>query len=102
MAIALSDVSNTLQKVIMPYIRDNFPTATILLDQIKRNTGVTFMNDAFYAPIRSRRHGGVGILGSDTAQLVSGKAAYAQLNVGVKILTGTFDISKLTIKSSRW
>ena len=101
MPIALSDVSNTLQKVIMPYIRDNFPTATILLDQIKRNAGVTFMNDAFYAPTRVGRHGGVGILGSDTAQLVSGKASYAQLNVGVKILTGTFDISKLTIDATK-
>ena len=85
----------------MPFVRDNFPTATILLDQVKRNAGVTFMNDKFYASIRSTRHGGVTNLGGDTAQLVSGKAKHAQLNVGVKILTGTFDISKLTIDATK-
>ena len=101
MAIVLSDVTNVLQKVIMPFVRDNFPTATILLDQVKRNAGVTFMNNKFYASIRSKRHGGVTNLGSDSAQLVSDKASHAQLNVGVKILTGTFDISKLTIDATK-
>lgn len=101
MAIVLSDVNNVLQKVIMPFVRDNFPTATILLDQVKRNAGVTFMNNAFYASIRSSRHGGVTNLGADGNKLVSDKAAYAQLNVGVKILTGTFDISKLTIDATK-
>jgi len=101
MAVILSDVTNTLQKVIMPYIRDNFPTATILLDKVKRNTGVTFMNNRFYASIRSGRHGGVTNLANDGNQLVSHKASYAQLNVAVKILTGTFDISKLTIDATK-
>ncbi len=101
MAIILSDVTNVLQKVIMPYIRDNFPTATILLDKLKRNAGVVFMNDKFYASMRSGRHGGVGVLANDGNKLVSHKASYAQLNVGVKILTGTFDISKLTIDATK-
>ena len=69
MAIELGDVTNVLQKVIMPYIRDNFPTSTILLDQIKRNAGVSFMNNNFYASMRSARHGGVGILANDGNQL---------------------------------
>lgn len=101
MAIVLSDVTNTLQKVIMPYIRDNYPTATILLDQLKRNAGVTYMNNNFYASMRSARHGGVGVLSNDGAQLVSHKASFAQINVGVKILTGTFDISKLAIEATK-
>ena len=53
MAVLLSNVSNVLQKIIMPYVQDNFDKKTILLDQLKRNQGVTFMNDTFYAPIRS-------------------------------------------------
>jgi hypothetical protein len=101
MAIVLSDVSNALQKVIMPYIRDNFPKQTILLDQVKRNTGVSFMNDNFYAAVRSSRHGGVANLAVDSSKLISGKAAISQASVPVKILTGTFDISDLTIKATK-
>jgi hypothetical protein len=101
MAIVLSDVSNALQKVIMPYIRDNFPKQTILLDQVKRNSGVSFMNDKFYASVRSGRHGGVTNLAVDSSKLISGKASIGQASVPVKILTGTFDISDLTIKATK-
>jgi hypothetical protein len=101
MAIGLSDVSNALQKVIMPYIRDNFPKQTILLDQVKRNAGVSFMNNAFYASVRSGRHGGVTNLASDTGKLVTGKASIGQAYEYAKIITGTFDISDLTIKATK-
>lgn len=101
MAILLSNVSNALQKVIMPFIQDNFNKQTILLDQLKRNKGVVFMNDNFYAPIRSSRHGGVTNLGNDGATLVSGSSSIGQASVGVKILTGTFDISKLTLDATK-
>lgn len=101
MAIELSNVSNALHKVILPYIQDNFNKQTILLDQLKRNTGVTFMNDYFYAPIRSSRHGGVTNLADDGNVLVSGKASIGQASVGVKIITGTFDISKLTLDATK-
>ena len=75
MAIQLSNVTNALQKVIMPFIQDNFNKQTILLDQVKRNSGVTFMNDNFYAPIRTSRHGGVTNLADDGNTLVSGKSS---------------------------
>jgi hypothetical protein len=101
MAIVLSDVSNALQKVIMPYIRDNFPKQTILLDQVKRNTGVSFMNDKFYAAVRSGRHGGIANLSADNSKLITGKASIGQAYVDTKILTGTFDISDLTIKATK-
>ncbi len=101
MAIVLSDVSNALQKVIMPYIRDNFPKQTILLDQLKRNKGVTFMNDKFYATMRTSRHGGVGVLANDANKLVSGKASVGQAYVAVKTLYGNFDISKLAIDATK-
>lgn len=101
MAIEITDVSNALQKVIMPFIQDNFPKQTILLDQVKRNKGVTFMNNAFYAPVRSGRNGGVTALANDGNQLISGKSSIGQANVGVKVLTGTFDISKLTIDATK-
>lgn len=101
MAILLSNVSSALQKVIMPFIQDNFNKQTILLDQLKRNKGVVFMNDNFYAPIRTSRHGGITNLSNDGASLVSGKSSIGQASVGVKILTGTFDISKLTLDATK-
>lgn len=101
MAVTISDVSASLQKVILPYIRDNFPKQTILLDQVKRNSGVTFMNDNFFFPIRTSRHGGVVSLANDGSKLSTGKASMTQGTVAVKIHTGTFDISKLTIDATK-
>ena len=99
--IQLTNVSNALEKVIQPFIQDNFDKSTQLLDQLKRNDNVEFFNDNFYAPIRTSRHGGVTNLADDGNSLVSGKASIGQANVGVKILTGTFDISKLVLDATK-
>ena len=96
MAVLLSDVTNTLQKVIMPLYRITLISRTILLDQVKKNQGVTFMNNYFYAPIRTSRHGGITNLANDGNTLVSGQSSTGQASVAVKLLSGTFDISKLT------
>lgn len=101
MAIQLSNVSNALTKVLLPYIQDNFSTATPLLSNLKRNDGVTFMNDNFYAPVRTSRHGGVVNLANDGNSLTTSKASIGQASVGVKIVTGTFDISKLVLDATR-
>jgi len=101
MTVLISDVTNALQKVIMPFIRDNLPKETILLDQLKRNTGVSFMNNYFYAPIRTARHGGVAALATDDSSTISGKSQISQASVGVKIMTGSFDISKLVIDATK-
>jgi len=101
MAVLISDVTNALQKVIMPYIKDNLPKEVVFLDQMKRNAGVTFMNNAFYAPIRSGRHGGVANLATDDSSVVSSKSTIGQGSVGVKIITGAFNISKLTIDATK-
>ena len=85
----------------MPFIQDNFNKQTVLLDQLKRNKGVTFMNDNFYAPIRTSRHGGVTNLANDGNSLVTSKASIGQGTVPVKILTGTFDISKLVLDATK-
>lgn len=100
MAVTLTNVSNALQKVLLPYIRDNFDKEHVLLDNIKRNDGVQFLNDTFYAPIRTSRHGGVANLANDGSTLVSGSSSIGQASVNTKILTGTFDISDLVIKAT--
>lgn len=101
MAFLLADVSNALHNILLPYVRDNFPKQTILLDQMKRNSGVTFLNNKFYTPLRNSRHGGVTNLSNDGASTVSGTAGISQAQVSTKILTGAFDISKLAIDATK-
>lgn len=100
MAVTLTNVTNTLQKVIMPFVQDNFDKKTVLLDQLKRNQGVTFMNNAFYAPIRSSRNGGVVNLANDGNSLVAGSSGVLQASVNVKTVTGSFQISKLVMDAT--
>jgi len=100
MAIQLTNVSNALKTVLLPYIRDNFPKQKPLLDQLKRNSGTTFMNGNFYAPIRTGRHSGIVNLANDGSTLRSGSSTIGQATVAVKIMTGTFDITKLTLDAT--
>ena len=101
MAMELSAYTAALREVLLPYIRDNFPKDKILVDQMKRNAGVTFINDEFIAPVRTSRHGGVAFLADDGNTLVqSNGASFSRGTVNVKILTGAFDISKLTMEAT--
>jgi hypothetical protein len=100
MALQLTNVSNALKTVILPYIKDNLPKQAILLDQIKRNSGTTFQNGNFYAPVRSGRHYGITNLANDGSTLRSGYSSIGQASVANKIMTGTFDITKLTLDAT--
>lgn len=101
MAVLLTNVSNALQKVIQPYIQDNYNKLTPLMDQIKKHSDVMFLNDTFYAPVRTSRHSGIVNLANDGSTLRSGSSSIGQASVGVKVLTGTFDISKLTLDATK-
>lgn len=100
MAVSLSDVSGALQTIVRPFVQDNFPKETILLDQMKRDADVELFNNNFYAPLRTARHGGVVNLANGGSKLVNGGATIGSANVGVKIVTGTFDIQKLAIDAT--
>ncbi len=99
-AFGIGDYSNALEKVIQPYIQDNIPSQTKLLQVLKKNDNVQIFNNNFYAPVRTNRHGGVVNLASDKSSIRTGNAPVNQANVGQKLLTGTFDISDVVIKSS--
>lgn len=101
MALQLSNYTAALREVVLPYIRDNFPKDKILVDQMKRNAGVTFINDEFIAPVRSSRHGGITSLADDGNNIISSSGARSTRGtVSVKILTGAFDISKLAMEAT--
>lgn len=101
MPILISNVSNALQKVIQPYIQDNYNKLTPLLDQIKKHADVEFFNDNFYAPVRTSRHSGIVALANDGSTLRSGASSIGQASVGVRTMTGTFDISKLVMAATK-
>ena len=100
--LLLADTTATLREILLPYIRDNFPKKTILLDQMKKNAGVTPMNDEFIAPIYTSRHGGVANLASDSSDVVAGGGRdTSRATVSVEILTGGMNISQLAIDASK-
>lgn len=101
MPVGISDVSNALKKVILPYVQDNFPKQTILLDQVRKNSGTQFLNNNFYVPLRTSRHSGVVNLASDTGSLRNGYASIGQAYAAVKTITGAFEISELAIAASK-
>ena len=102
MPMTIANYDAVLKEVLLPYVRDNFPKATILLDQMKRNAGVTQMNNEFIAPVRTSRHGGIANLGGDSATIPTASGAtYSRGTVSVKIPVSTFDITRLTIDASR-
>ena len=101
MALLLTNYSSALKEIVLPYIRDNYPKDKILVDQMKRNAGVTFINDEFIAPVRTSRHGGIANLADDGNNVVSSSgASTSRGTVGVKIVTGAFDISRLAMDAS--
>lgn len=102
MPLLLSNYTAALKEVVLPYIRDNFPKDKILVDQMKRNTGVTRFNDEFIAPVRTSRHGGVANLADDGNNVISSSGATtSRATVPVEILTAAFDISRLAIDASK-
>ena len=98
----LSNYTAALKEVLLPYIRDNYPKETVLLDQVKRNAGVSRINDEFIAPVRTSRHGGVANLANDGNNIVSANGATTSRGtVATKIVTGAFDISHLSVQASK-
>lgn len=99
-AHGLADFSNALLQVVQPYIQDNIPNQTKLLQTFKKDVEYSQINNTFYAPIRSSRHGGIANLANDKAKLRTGSSSVARASISPKILTGTFDISDLVKKAS--
>jgi len=102
MPMTISAYDAVLKEVLLPYVRDNYPKATILLDNFKRNAGVTQMNNEFIAPVRTSRHGGIANLANDSSTIPTASGVtYSRGTVAVKMPVSTFDITRLAIDASR-
>src|SRR3990167_4282059 len=102
MPLLLSDYANALKEVLLPYIRNNFPKETILLDQMKRNANVQQFNDEFIAPVHPSRHGGIVNLANDGNNVNPGGGRdLGRATVSVETVTAAMNISRLAIDASR-
>jgi hypothetical protein len=102
MAQTIDLYTSALKEVLLPYIQDNYPKQTILLDQMKRDAGQQFINDEFLFPVRTTRHGGVSNLADDGNSVVSSSGARTSRGTIVpKRLTGAFEISDMVIRASK-
>lgn len=99
-AYSLADFDGALKEVVQPYIQDNIPKQTKLLQVLKRNDNVEFFNDSFFAPVRSGRHSGVVNLAGANNKLRTGSSAVTRASVSPKYLTGTFDINDVVKKAT--
>ncbi len=99
-AHGIADFDNALLEVVQPYIQDNIPSQAKLLQVFKKDAEYDEVNDSFYAPIRSSRHGGVVNLANDKSKLRTGSSSVTRATISPKILTGTFDITDLVKKAS--
>lgn len=100
--LILSGYANALREVLLPYIQNNFPKKTILLDQMKRNSGVQVINNEFHFPVYTSRHGGVAALANDGNSVLSSSGrSLGKGTVAVKTISGALNISKLAIDASR-
>lgn len=100
--LLISDITATLKEVLLPYVQNNFPKKTILLDKMKRNARTQVMNDEFVASVYTTRHGGVANLADDGNNVISsGGRSTTRGTVAVEIVTGALNISKLAIDASK-
>ena len=100
--LLLTDITATLKEVLLPYVQDNFPKRTVLLDQFKRDAETLVMNDEFMVPVYTTRHGGVANLSNDGGSVISsGGRNTSRGTMAVEIVTGALDISKLAIDASK-
>lgn len=98
----LSAYSSALKEVLLPYIQDNFPKKTILLDQVKRSGNENYINDEFVFPLWNSRHGGIANLATDASSIVqAGGRTLTRGTVPSEDVTGAFDITKKTIDASK-
>jgi hypothetical protein len=91
-AVQITDISAILKKVIKPQIVPQLRREALLYDQIKRNVGVTVMNNNIYIAARSGRHSGIYSVAEGT-EPYTGKAAYIQPVAPIRYSFGTVEFS---------
>lgn len=99
MALQITNISALLKKVIKPEIVPQLRKESILYDQIKKNVGVTVMNNNIYIAARSGRHNGIYSVAEGT-EPYAGKALYQQPVAPIKYSFGTVEFSDQALSAA--
>lgn len=99
-AIEISDLSSILKKIIAPAIQRQLFKETVLLDKIKKNSGIIRMpNNTFYVPMQVGHHSGIYSV-AEGGQILKGEGKYAQPSVSAKYTFGSFEITDQAIEAA--
>jgi len=99
MSIQISNISALLKKVIKPEIVPQLRKESVLYDQVKKNVGVTVMNNNIYIAARSGRHTGIYSVAEGT-EPYSGKAVYQAPVAPIKYSFGTVSFSDQALSAA--
>lgn len=100
MALTISNIGAVLKKVIIPTIQNQLPKENVFFDKVKRNSGVTVMNNQIYIPARVGRHSGIYSVAEGT-EPYAGKAKYAQPYTDCKYTFGTLELTDQAIEAAQ-
>lgn len=92
MPFTISNASSILKKIIKPQIEPQLRKESILYDKIKKNVGVTVMNNNIYIAARTSRHSGIYSVPEGTAPN-TGKSTYQQPVAPIKFSFGTVEFT---------
>jgi len=97
--VQITDLSALLKKIIKPQVVPQLRRESILYDQVKKNVGVTIMNNNIYIAARSGRHSGIYSVAEGTAPY-TGKAKYIQPVAPVRYSFGTVEFSDQALSAA--
>lgn len=98
-AVQIANISALLKKIIKPQVIPQLRKESVLYDQVKKNVGVTVMNNNIYVAARSGRHSGIYSVAEGT-EPGAGKAAYIQPYTSIKYSFGTVEFSDQALSAA--
>ena len=99
MAFTISNAAAILKKIIKPQIVPQLRKEVLLYDKIKKNVGVTVMNNNIYIAARTGRHSGIYSVAEGTAPW-TGKSVYLQPVAPIKFSFGTVEFSDQALSAA--
>ena len=99
MPLTITNIQAVLKKIIAPTVMNLLRNEAMLYEKIKKNVGVSVINNKIYIASRTGRHSGIYSV-AEGAEPRSGKAKYEQPVADVKYAFGTLEITDQAIEAA--